>query len=509
MREIDRRAIEDYGIPGRELMERAGIAVSAEVSALLESTGLHGPVVVLAGPGNNGGDALVSARYLRGAGIEVRIWLLASPERMGAETAANLERLRAGGGNWKLLDEDGFPECIEDLSSASLAVDGIFGTGFRGGMEGMSARAVLLLDELGTAAVAIDIPSGLDGETGSVSGPAVRALKTVTMGLPKTGLFRGSGLEYAGAVTVADIGLPPELVETVETPVEMLIPSDVAPFLPPRSRISHKGDYGKVLIVAGSPGMTGAAILASRAALRSGAGLVTVACPRSLVPTVAAGTAEVMTLPLPEGEDGAVSPDAGGPVLEFLAAADAAVVGPGLSRGPGPARLTADLIAASPVPLILDADALAVVARDRSLLSRAASPLVLTPHPGEMARLDGTSAAEVNADREGIARRFAAEHGVTLVLKGAGTVVAPPAGPVMVNPTGNPGMATAGSGDVLAGMVGAFIGQGMSAAAAAVTGVFLHGLAGDIAVSAVGERAMIASDIIARIPAAFESLGAV
>ncbi len=512
MRELDRAAIEERGIPAWVLMERAGEAASAAVRELLPASDPDPLVVVLAGKGNNGGDGLVVSRLLSAGGIRTRTFLLARGRDLRGDADLNRRRLlRAGLDLFELTDEGGFPALETALDRAAAVVDGIFGTGFQGPARGLPARVIEMVNRAAARpfsprVLAIDIPSGLDGETGRAEGPAVRADRTVTMGLVKAGMVRGEGLNLCGRITVADLGFPPDLAAGLETGREAIVPAELAPLLKPRPPASHKGDYGRLLIIAGSPGMTGAAALAARAALRAGTGLVTLGIPRSLNPILEGMVAEAMTLPLPETDEGTISEEALAPILEFCRRADGAVLGPGLSRHRRTGRLVRALVRRCPVPLLVDADGLNQLSVRPRVLQRARPPLILTPHPGEMARLTGGEKGELPGDRENAARRFAREYRLTLVLKGAGTVVAPPDGPVWINLTGNPGMAAGGSGDVLTGLIAGFRAQGLADPDAARLGVFVHGAAGDRAAGLRGMMSVLPSDLLEEVPAVLNGL---
>lgn len=512
MRELDRAAIEDRGIPGRVLMARAGAAAAAAAKELLSPAVPDPLVVILAGKGNNGGDGLVAARLLGDAGIRTRTFLLARGRELKGDAALNLVRLLKK--RYPLIEvrgEEGLPGLESALADAAVIVDGIFGTGFQGPARGLSARVIGLANHASRRldpprVLAIDIPSGLDGESGRKEGEAIRADRTVTMGLIKTGMVRGEGLNLCGRITTAGLGFPADLAAGLESELESIAAGELSALLKPRPPSSHKGDYGRLLIIAGSPGMTGAAALAARAALRAGTGLVTVGVPRSLNPILEGMVAEAMTLPLPETAEGTLSPGALGPILEFCRKVDGAALGPGLSRNRATGRLVRQLVRKSPVPLLVDADGLNLIARRRRILKKSRSPLILTPHSGEMSRLSGLSGEELLADREGAARRFAKEYDLTLVLKGAGTLIAAPSGPLWINLTGNPGMATGGSGDILTGLIAGFRAQGLEAADAARLGVFVHGAAGDLAALRRGMMSMLPSDLLEEIPAVLSRL---
>lgn len=507
MRELDRVAIRERGIPGADLMERAGGAVAQCAAEMIERGGMRRRVLLFAGKGNNGGDAFVAARRLEGEGIRTRTILLADRTELTGDALENLQRLDEAGAQVavaKTLDE--LEELAEEIRSFDCVIDGILGTGIKGRVTGFIAEAIFFIAGVRRTVISIDIPSGLDATSGRSHGVAVRASATVTMGLPKTGLVRGDGIEHSGRIRVADIGLPEDCVRSVPSEGDLIVEQDLYSLFGHRRRVSHKGDYGRLLIVAGSPGMTGAACIAANAALRSGAGLVTVAVPRSLNPILAVKLTEAMTMPLPETDGGTLRGEAADEILRQAERFDCVVVGPGLSRHPETAQMVRRLVSELEKPMLIDADGLNAIADDPGIVTRSGSPRILTPHPGEMARLMHCSTADLLGDRAGAARRFAREHAVVLVLKGSGTIVADPEGKICINASGNPGMASGGSGDLLSGIIASFHGQGMSPFDAARAGVFVHGDAGDRAALAIGESALIASDIVDRIGASIEYL---
>lgn len=506
-KELDRAAIVGRGIPGLSLMERAGAAVARCAAGMIREGRLLPRVLLFAGKGNNGGDAFVAARCLRAEGIETRTVLLTHRGDGARDALESLRQLEAEGGEVVSAETpDALPALREDAVSFGLLVDGVLGTGVSGKVTGQAAAAIALLRELRAPVLAIDLPSGLDATTGAVCGAAVRASATVAMGLPKTGMAAGEGPAHCGRIRVADIGFPADLIEAAGGTGDLVVEADLYGLFPPRTRDAHKGDFGHILIVAGSPGMAGAACLAASGALRSGAGLVTIAAPRSLNPVLALKPIEAMTLPLPETAGGALGSEAGETILRAAARFDAAVIGPGLGRSPETEEMVRTLVLSLRVPMVIDADGLHALCAETAVLGRARAPLVLTPHVGEMARLAGCGTSAVLADRRGTAEGFARLRGLVLVLKGAQTLVASPDAEASINASGNPGMATGGSGDVLSGVIAAFLGQGMAPRDAARAGVFVHGDAGDRAAARLGERGMIASDIVDRLPAAIEAL---
>lgn len=501
MRALDRAAIEQRKIPSIRLMENAGKGVVTEMERQFGR--LRGAfVTVVAGKGQNGGDGFVVARLLRQRGCTVHAALLAPPEALKGDAATTLRRFRRGGGRVHTVAS--MPELRSILGRllerSDFIIDAIFGTGLNAPVEGLAASAIQMMNESGRRIVAIDLPSGLDGDTGAVLGIAVHATLTVTLARPKRGLFLGDGPNQAGAVRVADIGIPQELIAGAKIGLTLLETADIRAALPARPRTAHKGRYGHAGIIAGSVGKTGAAVMAARGALRVGAGLVTVATPRSLNDVVEAKLLEAMTFPVPETETRSLAIAAKEPLISFAADKTALALGPGIGRHPETAALVRELLPQLRKPIVLDADGINALAGHEEVLGSLAAPLILTPHPGEMARLLGTTSATVQRDRLQVAARVAHEHKVYVVLKGAGTVLAGPDGSLAVNPTGNPGMATGGTGDVLTGMIAGLLAQGLSPWEAACAGAYLHGLAGDLAAAALGEIGLVAGDVLQAIP---------
>lgn len=489
MSAIDRAAIEGFGIPALTLMDRAGRAVAEAAEALAAP---RGRIVVVCGGGNNGGDGYVAARLLRGTGRDAEVVALVRADRLSHDARAVREQAERAG---VPIDDQGELLSFE-AGPGDVVVDAIFGTGLARAPEGAFAEAIariLSLRARGARVLAVDVPSGLSADTGRPLGPCVRADRTVTFGFMKRGLSIFPGADHAGDVSVVDIGIPQAAAERVPVTCEMLTEAEARALLPPRRADAHKGDAGRVLVVAGSRGKTGAAHLALLGALRGGAGLVTLAAREEVLPLALSGLPEAMSQPLAGA--GAL----GRGDLDALAAAasgaSALVVGPGIPRGAETAALLRSLLEKARIPAVLDADALNALAESPKLLAGLPPGIVLTPHPGEMARLVGKSADEVQQDRIGIAAAKAKEWGVTVVLKGARTVVAAPSGPPAVVPTGNAGMATGGTGDVLAGLVGALLAGGLPAASAARVGAFVHGRAGDLAARNHGQRGLLASDL--------------
>ncbi len=503
MREADRRTIEDVGIPAIVLMENAGREAAAAIETAFDDIATF-RIAILCGPGNNGGDGFVVARALAARGADVDVYVIGGAAASTGDARANLRVLQrmdvveiieiANAAAWKVEGPDAL--------SADVIVDAMFGTGVRVPLTGLYETIVADVNMVGNPVVSIDLPSGLSADTPEVPGPAIHASMTVTLGAPKLPLVLPPAATSAGEMIVADIGIPAAIVDALDGPrVEVITRHDVRLLVAPRAADSHKGDYGRILIVAGSRGLTGSASLCARAALRSGAGLVTVATPASSAPVVASLGAEYMTLPLDEAPDGTVAASALDRLLAFKA--DVIAVGPGLGRTASAAAVVHGLVARSSVPLVLDADALIAFAGNADrLVGRDGVDIVVTPHPGEMAALTGQSIDDVQADRLEVARSFASAHRVHVILKGHRTLVASPDGAVAINTTGNPGMATAGAGDVLTGMVAAWLAQRRDAGDAARLAVYLHGLAGDLVAVDRGEVALVAGDLVDRLGAA-------
>src|SRR5262245_27411040 len=505
MRALDARAIGQLGIPGPRLMEAAGDGAAQAIAT--EFTPIRGKrVVILCGKGNNGGDGFVVARSLRARGARVQVVLIGSRSEVKGDAAVALGRWR--GGIEEIASEPELRALDRDLARADVIVDALLGTGLTGAARGLVALAIEAVNHAGRPVASLDLPSGLSSDRGALLGPTVNARLTTTFAGYKRSLLLHPGAIHAGRTIVVDIGIPPAEVGRGITTF-LLEEDDVRRHFPPRPPDAHKGTFGHLLVVAGSVGKTGAAGLAARAALRSGVGLCTIATPVSQQPIVAGLAMEPMTEPVAETPGQTISLKARERILELIARTDALALGPGLSLDPETQALVRGLVVAVARPMVLDADGLSALAGHLDLLDRAAGPRVLTPHPGEMARMLGMTVADVQSDRFEVVRAFATRHRVALALKGAGTVIGVPDGRIFINPKGNPGMASGGSGDVLTGMVGAFLARGFDAVTALVTGCFLHGRAGDLACVERGEEALIAGDIIEAIPTAMVSARAI
>lgn len=505
IREIDKATIEHYGLPGSALMENAGAAVAREVAAVLGGAG-DKRICIFAGKGNNGGDGFVAARHLVNLGAKVKVFCLGEKASIAGDAKTYLNVLiQMNVDIMEITGERDWDKARIAATFADCLVDAMLGTGFRGELTEAYALMADIINRSGKRVVAIDIPSGIDADNGQVKGLAVKAHHTVTFGLPKAGLFLYPGAAFAGKVTVVDIGIPAPLLTSLNIKQNAVTAAMVRRMLPYRRPDAHKGINGRALVVAGSNGYTGAAALCASGAIRSGAGLVTLACAASIQPVLEMKLTEAMTKPLPEISGGAISLKAV-PYLEELSdRCDVLAIGSGIGRHEETKAAVRELVRNAEKPLVIDADALIALAGHVDVVQQSDSLAVLTPHPGEMGALTGLTPVQVNQDRMGVARRAAHQWGSIIVLKGAPTVVAFPDGEVFVNTTGNAGMATGGSGDVLTGVIAGLIAQGLSSHDAAVAGVYIHGLAGDIAARS-GMIGMAASDLLPAIPAAIFGL---
>jgi NAD(P)H-hydrate epimerase len=503
MRRADRRATERYGVPSLLLMENAGRGAVDAIERVLGPVG-NRRVAVVSGKGNNGGDGFVVARHLLGRGARVSAWLVGRADEVRGDARVNLDALQSAGERVAEAPDaagDALSRLRAELGDADLVVDALLGTGVRGPAAGAVAAAIEAINAAGRPVCSLDLPSGLPSDGESPTGPTVRARATVTFGLPKLGLILPEGAAYAGRVEIADLGIPRAWLEE-GIPTALLEAEDVRAALPLRPMGAHKGTYGHLLVVAGSVGRTGAAVLACLGALRSGTGLVTCATPVSQQPVVASLAPEPMTEPLPETAARTLSFKAVERIVGLLSRMDAVALGPGVGLDPETQEAVRALVRDVTQPMVVDADALTALTGKLALCREAAAPRLLTPHPGEAARLLGCDIAEVQADRIASARRLAAESGAVVALKGARTVVAHPGGRATLNPTGNPGMATGGTGDVLTGIAGGLLAQGVGPAQVLGAAVYLHGLAGDLAAEARGEAGLLAGDVADAIPAA-------
>jgi NAD(P)H-hydrate epimerase len=501
MREIDRATTERFGVPSLTLMENAGSAIA---QFILEQYSQANRIAVVCGKGNNGGDGFVVARKLHRAGRVVEVLLLAAPSDLRGDALAMFERLPLQPIIVQTPQELR-NESARSLANSDLIVDAILGTGFQPPVKGLYGDAIVAMNRSGKSVIAVDIPSGADSDAMTEqSGEGIsRADAIVTFTAPRPAHVFGNLTR--GPILVAPIGSPPEAIVS-KLNLEVTTPRDFASLLAPRPRDCNKGMFGHALIVGGSLGKSGAAAMAGMAALRAGCGLSTVAIPGSVLASVAAFAAELMTEPLPETDTGGIAMGAieSGRLEQLIKPADVVAIGPGIGRNSETVEFVREAVRETKVPLVVDADGLNAFQGHTDLLDGGERPLVLTPHPGEMSRLSGISIKDIQANRLDVARRLAREHHLILVLKGNRTVIALPDGTAWINPTGNPGMATGGTGDILTGMTAGIIGQMQNdVSRAAIAAVYMHGLAGDIAAERMGEHSLVATDLLTALPEAF------
>lgn len=500
MREMDHRTIDSFGIPGRVLMENAGRGATR---VFMEKF-YHRPgqkVGIMAGRGNNGGDGFVVARYLAQQGIPVAVYLLAEKTTVAGDAAANLALLPSLGiPLTEIPDETAFSEHCHTMERIDIWVDAILGTGLKSNVKGYFKRIIDFMNNSTKPVFAVDIPSGLNSDTGQPCGVCIKARATATFGFAKTGHLVYPGADYTGDLEIIDIGIPHSIAQTVNPKQFVLKEKNVRDLIMPRSADSHKGQTGHLLVIAGSPGKTGAAAMSAVSALRSGAGLVTLGIAESLNTVLETQVLEAMTHPLPETQAGILGPAASDLIMDLMADKNCLALGPGLGQAAETHEVVINIIKNSEIPLVIDADGLNILSANVPVLHECKAPVILTPHPGEMTRLLNTTVVNVQQDRIAAARNFAQRYGVHMVLKGAGTVIALPDGNVYINTTGNAGMASGGMGDVLTGVIAGLICQGYSAAEAARLGVYLHGAAADTLAEKIGPVGYLASEVMNSIP---------
>lgn len=506
MRALDREAIERHGVPSLDLMEQAGAGIAEFLLENIISEPGKSRVAVFCGTGNNGGDGFVIARYLHTAECATTVYFMGPITKLSADARVNFDRAAGAGVELiEIKDIGALPELLE----CGFIIDALLGTGSGTAPHGLAAELIEYINYQAALVVAVDLPSGLNVDAGTSEGAVVSAGLTLTLGLPKYGLFVSPGREQAGHVEVIPIGLPPEVI--FNAPGHDFLTQDwlAADLLPLRKPDGHKGDFGKLLAVSGSTGLTGASALTGLAAARSGCGTVKIACPQGVQPVLATKLTEVMTIPLPDiRRKGALALRALGEIRQLAKLHDALVIGPGLGLHHETLELVRRLVTSLDLPMLLDADALKAFAKQANVLKEMTSsvPPVLTPHGGEFTALFEKEIPPDIQDRCALIRQIAQEYRIVLVLKGSPTLIGTPDGNCFLNPSGNDGMATGGSGDVLSGIIGSLLAQGADPADAAQLGVFVHGVAGDMAAAALSSRAMIAGDIIAHLAAAFRLL---
>jgi hydroxyethylthiazole kinase-like uncharacterized protein yjeF len=500
MREMDRTTIEQIGIPGLLLMEHAGIAIAERaVEMLSEHAGEN--VTVVCGKGNNGGDGFVVARLLAMQDLRIQILLIGDPDSLQGDALVNYRSLCGMG---LPVTPVRSKKGLHKNKPGDLVIDALFGTGIQGEVKGLAAQVIDWMNHA-PLILSIDMPSGLHCDNGQFEGACVEADATVTLGELKRGLVIPPGRELAGSVDVAAIGIPEQAVSSIQIKTWLIEEDDCCRRLPPRPPAAHKGDFGKALILAGSRGMTGAATLTSLAALKAGCGLVKLGCPFELNPTLETKLTEVITHPLPETGSGSLSLSALTEIQHLINWADVLAIGPGLSQDSETCALIRKLVRGCRKPTVLDADGLNAFDGESELLQELELPLIITPHPGELARLINREVSAILTDPVETARKWSSQWHCVLILKGAPTIIAS-RGTVYVNSTGNSGMATAGSGDVLTGLLTGLLAQGCSVEDASICGVMLHGLAGDLAALTDFDRSMTAGDILEQTGSAFKQI---
>jgi len=504
MRQVDSETINNYGIPGPELMENAGKGIAQNIADKILIQIENARVVIFCGKGNNGGDGFVVGRYLNENQAVVTIYFMGPVEKLSPDARLNYDHALKQG--ITLREIKSIVDLPEKLN-CDLIIDAIFGTGFSGAPRGLSGELIEYINMQNVSIAAVDMPSGLNADTGQHEGAVVCADYSFTLALPKYGLYISPGRELAGDVSTVPIGIPDEVINKFDFKTELITSGQVSSLLPFRKPDGHKGDFGKLFLVAGSLGMTGAAALAAKSALRCGSGLVKIGCPRSVLPTIAQLAMEATLWPLPDvAKKGALATRALGEILSFTKDHNAIAIGPGLGQHRETKELIRRLIPKLEIPAVIDADGLNALKDHTDVLKELKAPLVLTPHPGEFSRLTGKPTPSDIHERIKAATEFAQTYKVVLVLKGSPTIIADPDGNSYLNPTGNNGMATGGSGDVLTGAIGSFLAGGMTAIDAALCGVYIHGLTGDIVSADLGEASLIAGDLVEFLPEAFNIL---
>jgi len=502
---LDRQAINQLGIPGVVLMENAGSSCS-DLFVQGFRQYFPGPVLILTGKGNNGGDGYVMARILAEQGWQVTTLVLGLEEAISGDARIMLNIVRKLGLPTRFVDNPTELQNVFAAVAPTLIVDAIFGTGLKSDVVGLQATAISLINEAAVPVFAVDIPSGVDSSTGRVCGLAVKASQTATFDHAKIGHGSYPGAGYVGNLTVVDIGIPQTGRQEFTSNVHLLDKTDAQALLPERSIFGHKGSFGHLLVLAGSPGKTGAAALAGNAAARSGCGLVTVAVPAAIHDIIEVKLTEAMSCSLPS-QDGLLCIQAKSQIEQLLAERQSLAIGPGLGQSLDLAELVSSLVRSATVPIVVDADGINLLSGQlEGLQGRSEQPLILTPHPGEMARLTGLSVAEIEANRFVVAQEFAVEYGVVLLLKGARTIIAAPDGRVNINTTGNDGLASGGSGDVLTGLIGGLLAQDLDGFSAASLAAWLHGRAAELVAESQGTAGMIASDLLCQLPVARQEL---
>lgn len=505
MREMDSMTINEAGIPGVVLMENAARnATKVFLDHFNPQESSY--IVVLCGKGNNGGDGYVMARYLHEKGMNISVGIMAEKSAISGDALVNLKIIEKLGLEIIEIKDETLQVFEDKIKKCSYIIDGLLGTGLNSPVRGLYKKIIENVNQSGKHVMSIDIPSGLNADTGQKMGISVRSDLTVTFGFPKPGQLIYPGAELVGRLVNIDIGIPRIISGRFESRCRLIEPEDFVPDISENKRDTHKGSRGHLLILAGSTGKSGAATLAAMGALRSGAGLVTVGVPESLNPILECKLTEAMTAPLPETDDGSLSLNAVNDIDELLSGKTTVAIGPGLSTNPETVELVCAIIKKCDLPMVIDADALNALSMSPGSLEFMDEKKILTPHPGEMGRLADLENREVQADRLKISRDFVKKWKCNLVLKGAKTIVADPKGVLHINPTGNPSLATGGTGDVLTGIISGLLARGVSETRAATAGVYIHGLAADYFAEQNGESGLIAADLPDIIPFLMNSI---
>jgi len=500
MQQMDRETIESFGIPGRVLMENAGLGATRVLLDKFDDI-INKNVGVIAGHGNNGGDGFVIARYIAQKGSDVTVYLLAESARVKGDAAANLKLLAPlNVPVVEMPDEQSFLAHKTGMLHQEIWIDALLGTGLKSDVKGYFKKIIKFINDLSKPVFSVDIPSGLNSDTGQVCGSCIRAQATATFAFAKTGHILFPGAEYTGYLEIIDIGIPDYIAKSIRPKQHLLTQEKIRVAFRPRSPDAHKGTTGHVLVVSGSVGKTGAAAMTAMSAMRSGAGLVTLAIPESLNTVLETQVLEAMTYPLPETENGIIGESSFNKIIDLLSGKKCLAIGPGLGEAAETKKLVHRIIKESPVTIVLDADGLNNIAGSTEILKKAKAPLILTPHPGEIARLIDSTTGSVQKDRITCARKFAEKFNVHVVLKGAKTIIAHPEGNIFINPTGNPGMASGGMGDVLTGIIAGLLAQGYSPESATHAGVYLHGAAADALAEKIGPFGYLATEVMNAIP---------
>lgn len=506
MQKMDRSTIETFGLPGRILMENAGRGATQFFLEQFKDAE-NKKIGVIAGRGNNGGDGFVIARYLAQKKIRVTVYLLSERQKVSGDAAANLKLLSPlDVPVIEMPDAESFSTHETAMRHEAIWIDAILGTGLQSDVKGFFRDVIDFINQSNKPVFAVDIPSGLNSDTGQPCGTCIRADATATFAFAKTGHFLFPGADYTGILKIIDIGVPPFIANDVNPLQYLLTPDLIRSVFYPRPSDAHKGHTGHLLVIAGSPGKTGAAAMTATSAMRAGAGLVTLGIPASLNPVLETQVMEAMTDPLPETVKGILGEASFNRIMDLLSDKKCLAIGPGIGTSPETKILFKQLLQENTKPMVIDADGLNILAGQTEILEDLDTPIVLTPHPGEMARLKRTTASDVQKDRITCARDFAEKFNVHVVLKGARTVVAHPDGRVFINPTGNPGMASGGMGDVLTGVISGFIAQGHSPELAAHAGVYLHGAAADSLAKGKGPFGYLATDVMNTLPQAIKKM---